>query len=51
MSDGVGDLAAVARGQSLLGLDRGVQAVGPALPPGHPALDSLTRCTAPSRTM
>ncbi len=35
--DGVEDLAALAHGQSLLGLDRGVQAVGPALPPGNPA--------------
>ena len=35
--DGVENLAALARGQALLGLDRRVQAVGPALPPGHPA--------------
>ena len=35
--DAVQDLAALAGQQSLLGLDRRVQAVRPALPPGHPA--------------
>ena len=44
--DGVQDLAALAGGQALLGLDRRLQAVRPALPLGHPApglVDQLHR--------